>query len=101
MDIGQVWGSLKEENMENIGVYILKCVNDRYYVGSTNDVLRRVPEHQNGEVTATAHILPVTLVFFQEYDTVKQARQIEYKIKQKKSRVILEKIIADGVIKIT
>jgi putative endonuclease len=86
--------------MQNIGVYILKCANDRYYVGSTNNVTRRVQEHQNGEVAATARLLPVTLAFFQEYETVKRARQIEYKIKQKKSRVILERIIADGVIKI-
>lgn len=79
--------------MQKQGIYILRCVNFRYYVGSTNDLDRRLFEHQNGLVKATRNVLPVKLVFFEDYQNIIQARQIEYKLKKLKSRKIIEKII--------
>ena len=82
-----------------IGVYILKCSNGRYYTGSTNNIDRRLLEHQRGYVLATKHILPLSLVFFQPLATLSEARRLEYIIKSKKSKKIIEKIVVDGVIK--
>lgn len=81
-------------------VYILQSVkNGSYYIGSTIDLDRRVVEHSAGFVTATRKLLPVEIIFFQKYKTIKQARQIEYKLKRFKSRKIIEQIISDGEIK--
>ena len=42
-------------------VYFLKLSNDDIYVGSTNDLKRRVSSHQAGRVTSTKKHLPVVL----------------------------------------
>jgi hypothetical protein len=45
-------------------VYILRCADDSFYVGSTIALERRIDEHQSGTGTAyTRKRLPVTLVF--------------------------------------
>jgi len=83
----------------SIGTYILKCSNDRYYIGSTNDIDRRFNEHQSGCVKATKYILPVTLVFFKRCTSTAKARGLENMLKKKKSRAIIQEIIADGYIR--
>jgi len=86
--------------MKQPGVYILQCNNGRFYVGSTDDIERRLAEHQGGSEKATRDILPVRLVLFQACDTLLRARQVEYRVKKLKSRVIIERMIADGHIKL-
>jgi len=86
--------------INKIGVYILLCANSRYYIGSTDNIDRRFDEHQRGLVNSTKNILPVKLVFFQPCLTLTEARKLEYKLKAKKSRIIIEKIIKDGFIKL-
>lgn len=98
MTIGQIGVQFKF-NMNEIGVYILLCRNKRYYIGSTNNLKRRLFEHENGLVKYTKNILPVKLVFFQKYNDITQARKLEYQLKKKKSKTIIEKIIKDGYIK--
>ena len=85
--------------MVDIGyVYILCLNNGRYYVGSTNSILRRYREHRKGSVKSTNSVRPLKLTFFQKYDTLKQARIIEYRIKKFKRRDIIERIIKDRFI---
>src|SRR5580698_309600 len=46
----------------NIGmwyVYFLELNNSSVYVGSTNDLKRRVHSHQNGDVTSTNLLRPI------------------------------------------
>lgn len=82
-------------------VYILQSlVNFRYYVGSTIDLERRVIEHNQGESKYTSFTRPFKLVFSQRYQSIQIARKVESKLKSLKSRVVIEKIIADGTIKI-
>jgi len=81
-------------------VYIIQSLkNNRYYTGSTIDVKGRYKRHIDGRVKATCYLRPLKLVFYQKFDTIKEARQIEYKLKRLKRRGILERIIKDGVIK--
>ena len=42
-------------------VYFLHLDNGDIYVGSTNDLRRRVASHQRGQVNSTEGHLPVTL----------------------------------------
>jgi putative endonuclease len=50
-------------------VYILKCNDDSFYTGVTNDIDRRLHEHHSGENIScyTYHKKPLTLVFCEEY----------------------------------
>lgn len=83
-------------------VYILQSLtNSRYYIGSTNDLKRRMEEHNSGKFKYTRMIKPFKLVMKQEYPSLKEARQIENKIKRQKSRVLIEKIIIDQKIVIS
>ncbi|MEW6086999.1 MAG: GIY-YIG nuclease family protein [bacterium] len=81
-------------------VYILKSVlNGRYYIGSTDNLDIRLKWHENGYVKSTKNLRPLKLVFYQSFNTGKEAKQIEYRIKELKNREIIEKIIRDGFIK--
>jgi len=80
-------------------VYILKCSNNRYYVGSTNNLKRRFEEHSGGKVRATRNLRPIVLAFSQNCSTLSRARKMERKLKSYKSRKIIEMIIRDGLIR--
>lgn len=81
-------------------VYILQSlVNNRYYIGSTIDLDRRVLEHNSGKSSYTKLTRPFKLVFSKQYDSIKKARRIEYRLKKLKSKKIIERIIFEGNIK--
>jgi putative endonuclease len=62
-------------------VYILRCSDDSYYVGSTWDLERRVGEHNLGLGAAyTRRRRPVRLVWSAECDRVSDAYAIEKQI---------------------
>ncbi|MBU0719701.1 MAG: GIY-YIG nuclease family protein [Planctomycetes bacterium] len=67
-------------------VYILRCGDGRYYYGSTNDLLRRLNEHQRRRVRTTGRRLPIQLVYFEECETPEQARQRERAFKNGHTR---------------
>jgi len=47
-------------------VYILLSEKDgKFYIGSTNDLRRRVKEHQSGKNVSTAKRLPIGLIYFE------------------------------------
>jgi len=81
--------------MLRTGVYILLCSNGKYYVGSSEDVDRRIEEHQRGKTKSLKYVLPVELKAFIECKTVVQARQLEYMIKKMKSRKYIEGLIGE------
>ena len=82
-------------------VYILQSqTNFRYYIGSTNNLERRLKEHNAGKSTYTKLTKPFKLVFAKEYLALREARQIEYKLKKLKSRKIIERIILDKEIRV-
>ena len=81
-------------------VYILQCANARYYIGSTNNLERRMQEHIQGKVKATKNLRPIKLVFHQQFENLTKTRQTEYRLKSYKNKNIIENIIKDGIIKI-
>jgi len=75
-------------------LYILRCADGSYYVGSTTDVTERVQAHNAGRGPRfTACRRPVALVHSEPFDTMDQARQREIQIK-KWSRAKKEALIA-------
>lgn len=83
-------------------VYILQSLkNGQYYIGSTKNIDKRLLKHNLGYVKATRNFRPYILKLSQEYKTITDARNIEYRIKNLKRRDYIKKIIDDGYIKIT
>jgi len=63
-------------------VYILRCSDDSYYTGHTDNIEKRISEHNNGSYHGyTSTKLPVTVVFIQEFGTRVEALEAEKKIK--------------------
>jgi putative endonuclease len=55
-------------------MYILECADGSYYTGSTNNLERRLQQHQNGEgANYTKKHLPVKLVYFEEFQRIDDA----------------------------
>ena len=63
-------------------IYMLKCKDDSYYVGSTVDFAHRVAQHQAGVYGGyTSKRLPIALVWSQAVQTDNDAFLLERKIK--------------------
>ncbi|NMB10407.1 MAG: GIY-YIG nuclease family protein [Tissierellia bacterium] len=74
-------------------VYILKCKDDTYYTGWTNNLEKRINAHNKGiGAKYTKYRRPVEYVFTHKCIDKIQAMQYEYKIKQF-SRVKKTKLI--------
>ncbi|MEY3253322.1 MAG: methylmalonyl Co-A mutase-associated GTPase MeaB, partial [Pseudomonadota bacterium] len=63
-------------------VYLLKCADGSYYVGHTDELQRRVAQHEAGELPGyTLERRPVSLVWQQETATREEALAAELRIK--------------------
>ncbi len=63
-------------------VYVLKSKRyDELYIGSTNDLKRRVIEHNNGNVESTKYKKPYKLMYYEAYDAESDARRREKMLK--------------------
>lgn len=82
-------------------MYILQSVRfGKYYIGSTNNIERRIKEHRSKKSEFTKlYASKFNLVFCQEYEDVHMARLAEIWIKKQKSRVFIERIIKEGELK--
>lgn len=65
-------------------VYILECADTSLYVGSTNDIKKRLKQHN--ELKSGAHYTkirrPVKLVYQESFATLGEARKREAEIKR-------------------
>jgi putative endonuclease len=77
-------------------VYVLKSErNGRYYIGSTDHLIRRYHQHASGQVHTTARMLPVQVAGWREFETLATARQAERALKDKKSQVYVDRFLRD------
>jgi predicted GIY-YIG superfamily endonuclease len=58
-------------------VYFLQLGNSDIYVGSTDDLKRRVASHQAGHVQSTKAHLPAALKSYVAVETQEHARELE------------------------
>ena len=55
-------------------MYILECADNSFYTGSTNDLKRRLEQHQNSEgAEHTKKYLPVKLVYYETFNRIDEA----------------------------
>lgn len=74
-------------------MYILECADGSYYTGSTNDLERRLQQHQNGEgANHTRKRLPVKLIYYEVYSRIDHAfyreKQVQGWSRKKKEALI-------------
>ncbi|WP_313385215.1 GIY-YIG nuclease family protein [Chishuiella sp.] len=70
--------------MKNYYVYIIECSDKSFYVGVTNDILKRFSEHQNNNdyKSYTFNRKPLKLVFFTSFSNIEMAIEKEKQIKK-------------------
>jgi len=73
-------------------VYILLLSNRKHYTGLTNNIDRRLSEHQSGRSISTRRHLPVKIIYQKEVATRQDARKLEVKIKKMGAMRYLNKL---------
>ena len=67
--------------------------NGEYYIGSTDNLEKRLVKHNSGGVLSTKFYRPWKVVFSQESNSLPEARRRELQLKSWKKRVALERLI--------
>lgn len=81
----------------DVFVYILRSTtNNWYYVGFTENISRRLAEHNLGEVSSTKAYKPFDLVFVQITETTAEARDFEKFLKVRFNKEALLDVVASG-----
>jgi predicted GIY-YIG superfamily endonuclease len=79
----QLEPALIEACVKPFFVYMFRCADGSYYVGHTDELDRRVAQHQAGEIDGYTHSRrPVTLVWSQETTSREEALAAEQQIKR-------------------
>jgi len=79
--IGGGVGDLPAPRRDRYYVYVLKCADDSFYIGQTDDVRRRFGEHQSGKVSWTKARQPLEVIHWEEFNTREQAVEREQRLK--------------------
>ena len=72
-------------------VFILKCYTGQFYKGCTGDLKARYQRHINGQVPATANILPVELAFYCAFKDKYKAYHFEMYLKSGSGIAFMQK----------
>ena len=63
--------------------YIVKCSDGTFYTGWTNDLTRRMEAHNQGRgAKYTKARRPVTLIYYETFETKEEAMKRQYAIKR-------------------
>ena len=79
-------------------VYILKSqIKERYYIGCTSNLKRRILEHNSGKTRSTKAYMPWQLVYEEYFSSEQQAFIREKEIKSYKSGIKFKKLITEEI----
>ncbi len=80
-------------------LYILKSKKDsKLYIGSTNDLKKRVTQHNDGKVQSTKLRRPFVLVYYEAYASEEDARIRESRLKKRgNARTLLVKRVQKSI----
>lgn len=77
--------------------YILECKDGTYYTGWTNNLEKRLKDHNDGKgAKYTKPRFPVSLVYYEEFQTKEEAMSREYVIKHM-TRIEKYKLICEYI----
>jgi putative endonuclease len=72
-------------------VYILHSKKDgKLYIGSTQDLKKRIEKHRKGYVTSTKNRRPLSLIYYESYISQRDAKRREMFLKGGKGRTELK-----------
>ncbi len=71
--------------------YVLLCRDEKLYIGFSGDLKERIHEHEGGNVAATQHRRPVTLIYYEACLSKEAAMQRERYFKTGFGRQFLKK----------
>ena len=75
-------------------VYILQSsVDESFYIGFTENLDKRVNQHNSGESGYTSRKMPWKLVYFEEFNTKTDAIKRERFLKAQKNKVFYHRLI--------
>ena len=75
-------------------VYILQSMSSgKYYVGHTENLKRRIEEHNAGRSQSTRGKGPWQVRYTEDFATRSDAMHREYEIKSRKSKIYVERLI--------
>jgi putative endonuclease len=81
--------------MEQYFTYIIFSEKlNKYYVGSTNNLLRRLEDHNRGKTSFAKVGMPWQLKYFETFTSRKESVSRELQIKKRKSRLYILSLIA-------
>lgn len=64
-------------------VYTIKSLKDgSIYIGYTNDLKRRIKEHNEGKNNSTKHKKPFKLIYYEAYSAEYDAKEREWQLKK-------------------
>ena len=76
-------------------VYVLRSQKDLgYYIGFTENLQRRLAEHNGGKTRSLKSRLPLKLVYYEEYETKSAAKNRERQIKSYKGGSAFKRLIS-------
>lgn len=82
-------------------IYIIESASSgKYYIGCTNDINRRLNEHNKGLSRYTRNKGPWVLKYKEEYNTLSEARKREKQIKSWKKRKFIEKLFINRSVRL-
>ena len=80
-------------------IYLLKSKKDKsFYVGFTEDIKRRIIEHNQGKTKSIKHKIPYKLIYCEIYcnKTVARKREIELKNNSFKKKELIGRLKCAG-----
>jgi putative endonuclease len=76
-------------------VYILKSEKtNRYYTGHTENLERRLKEHNNGKTRSLKAYLPLYIIYTEEFLTKQRAFSRERQIKKYKGGEVFKRLVS-------
>ncbi|MBU2473370.1 MAG: GIY-YIG nuclease family protein [Candidatus Omnitrophica bacterium] len=77
-------------------MYIIRNdVNKRFYIGSTNDIPRRLAEHRRSRKRSITHFGKYHLIYSESFATRQEAREREQQVKSYKSGNAFKKLLRE------
>jgi putative endonuclease len=81
--------------MDQYYTYILFSEKlNKFYVGSTNDLQRRLSEHNRGKTSFTKTGIPWQLKYYEVFQSRSEAIGRELEVKKRKDRKYIESLIS-------
>ena len=78
-------------------VYVLQSRKDgKRYIGQSDDLRRRISEHENGKLTSTKHRRPIKLIFYEAFSAKEDAIRRERYFKTSKGKSTLDIMLRES-----